>query len=94
MAIQPFSPEQERALINMRQRYDAWIDGERELFGLPYDLRRKKVGGYEYLYEIHDRLGNGTSLGAWDENKQRRTGADCSARIFWWSAPTPWRLTR
>jgi hypothetical protein len=70
--IRPFSPEQERALINLRQRYDAWIDAERELFALPYDLRRKKVGEYEYLYEIHDRSGNGTSLGAWDDDKQRQ----------------------
>ena len=70
--IQPFSPEQERALINLRQRYEVWIEAERELAAIPYDLRRKKVGGYEYLYEIHDRSGNGTSLGAWDDSKQRR----------------------
>ncbi len=71
-AIRPFSDEQARALINMRQRYDAWIDGERALAALPYDLRRKTIGGYEYLYEIHDRRGNGTSQGAWDAAKQRR----------------------
>tara|TARA_Y100000815_G_C13302993_1_gene485322 strand:- start:204 stop:1184 length:981 start_codon:yes stop_codon:yes gene_type:complete len=68
--IQPFSAEQERALINMRQRYDAWIGAERELYAMPYDLRRKKVGDYEYLYEIFDRSGNGKSLGAWDDEKQ------------------------
>ena len=68
--IQPFSAEQERALINMRQRYDAWIEAERELYTMPYDLRRKKVGDYEYLYEIFDRSGNGKSLGAWDDDKQ------------------------
>ena len=68
--IQPFSAEQERALINMRQRYDAWIEAERELYAMPYDLRRKKVGEYEYLYEIFDRSGNGKSLGAWDDEKQ------------------------
>ena len=68
--IQPFSPEQERALINMRQRYDAWIEAERELAAMPYDLRRKKIGEYEYLYEIFDRSGNGRSLGPWDEKKQ------------------------
>lgn len=68
--IQPFSPEQERALINMRQRYDAWIEAERELAAIPYDLRRKKIGEYEYLYEIFDRSGNGRSLGPWDEKKQ------------------------
>ena len=68
--IQPFSAEQERALINMRQRYDAWIEAERELYAMPYDLRRKKVGEYEYLYEIFDRSGNGKSLGAWDDDKR------------------------
>lgn len=68
--IQPFSAEQERALINMRQRYNAWIEAERELYSMPYDLRRKKVGDYEYLYEIFDRSGNGKSLGAWDDEKQ------------------------
>jgi len=68
--IQPFSAEQERALINMRQRYDAWIEAERELYSMPYDLRRKKVGDYEYLYEIFDRSGNGKSLGPWDDEKQ------------------------
>ncbi len=68
--IQPFSAEQERALINMRQRYDAWIEAERELAALPYNLKRKKIGDYEYLYEITDREGNGRSLGRWDEEKQ------------------------
>ena len=70
--ISPFSPEQERALVNLRQRYDAWIDAERDLTTLPYDLRRKKIGVYEYLYEIYDRSGNGKSLGAWDEDKKRQ----------------------
>ena len=68
--IQPFSAEQERALINMRQRYDAWIEAERELFEMPYDLKRKKIGEYEYLYEIFDRVGNGKSLGPWDDEKE------------------------
>lgn len=68
--IQPFSAEQERALINMRQRYDVWIEAERKLFAMPYDLKRKKIGEYEYLYEIFDRIGNGKSLGAWDEEKE------------------------
>lgn len=68
--IQPFTSEQERALINMRQRYEAWIAAERQLFALPYDLRRKKIGEYEYLYEIFDRSGNGKSLGRMDQDKQ------------------------
>ncbi len=69
--IRSFSSEQERALINLRQRYEVWIDAKRILSALPYDLRRKKVGEWEYLYEIDDRGGNGTSLGPWDDEKAR-----------------------
>lgn len=71
-AILPFSDEQARALINLRQRYEVWIDAERALHRLPYDLRRKTVGGHDYLYEIRDRSGNGRSLGRWDEDKAAR----------------------
>lgn len=78
--IEPFSAEQERALINLRQRYGAWIAAERDLLALPYDLRRKKVGEYTYLYEIHDRSGNGTSLGAWDDAKQQQFDAYRAAK--------------
>ena len=70
--IVTFSDEQNRALVNLRQRYEVWIEAERSLLALPYDLRRKKVGEYEYLYEIHDRSGNGTSLGPWDNEKQHQ----------------------
>ncbi len=65
-----FSDEQLRLLVNLRQRYEVWIDAERQLHELPYDLRKKTVNGRFYLYEINNRLGNGTSLGAWDENQQ------------------------
>src|SRR3546814_9400759 len=37
---------------------------------LPYDLRRKTVGEYEYLYQIHDRSGNGKSLGRMDASRE------------------------
>ena len=70
--VQPFTAEQERALVNMRQRYDAWIEAERALFAMPYDLKRKKIGDYAYLYEIFDRNGNGRSLGRMDPGKQVR----------------------
>jgi len=70
--VTPFSDEQTRTLVNLRQRYETWIAAERTLAALPYDLRRKEIGGRAYLYEIHDRGGNGTSLGAWsDENAAR-----------------------
>ncbi len=63
MSIEPFSDDQARALINLEQRYGVWMAAEQTLRELPYDLRRKTVGGREYLYEIHDRGGNGRSLG-------------------------------
>lgn len=62
--IRPFSDEQSRLLVNLRQRYEVWIDAERALATLPYDLRRKTVGEREYLYRIFNRGGNGRSLGA------------------------------
>lgn len=70
-AIESFTDEQLRTLINLRPKYEVWRDAERDLRAMPYDLRRKTIGNYEYLYEIHDRSGNGASLGAWDEDKQR-----------------------
>ncbi|TCM15406.1 hypothetical protein EDF56_11086 [Novosphingobium sp. PhB165] len=62
--VRPFSDEQSRLLVNLRQRYETWIEAERDLAALPYDLRRKTVNGHEYLYRIFDRGGNGKSLGA------------------------------
>jgi hypothetical protein len=68
--VRPFSDEQSRLLINLRQRYETWIAAERDLAALPYDLRRKTVGGREYLYRIFDRGGNGTSLGPMDTERE------------------------
>jgi hypothetical protein len=65
MVVEPFSEEQARALVNLEQRYQVWIEAERALAALPYDLRRKEVGAKAYLYEITDRSGNGRSLGPW-----------------------------
>lgn len=82
-AIQPFTDEQTRTLINLRQRYEVWIEADQALFALPYDLRRKNVGGRDYLYEIRDRSGGGTSLGRWDEAKATRFAAYKSAKAEW-----------
>jgi hypothetical protein len=71
-AIRPFSDEQARTLVNLRQRYEVWIEAEQALFAIPYDLRRKTVAGNDYLYEIRDRGGSGTSLGRWDAEKEAR----------------------
>jgi hypothetical protein len=68
----PFSDEQARALVNLEQRYQVWMEAEQTLAGLPYDLRRKVVLGHSYLYEIADRGGNGRSLGPWSPQNEAR----------------------
>jgi len=68
----PFTDEQARALVNLHQRYEVWMEAERILAELPYDLRRKEVGGRSYLYEITGRSGNGTSLGPWSPEHEAR----------------------
>jgi len=73
--IAPFNEEQNRALVNLDQRYQVWIEAERTLAGLPYDLRRKEIGGRAYLYEINDRSGNGKSLGPWSPQNERKFAA-------------------
>ena len=70
MAVEPLSEEQARALSNLEQRYGVWMEAERALAALPYDLRRKAVGDKAYLYEIFDRSGNGKSLGAWSQDRR------------------------
>lgn len=70
--VDPFSDEQARALVNLEQRYQVWMEAEQTLASLPYDLRRKEVGGRTYLYEIHDRGGNGKSLGPWSHENDTR----------------------
>lgn len=70
--IRPFTDEQSRLLVNLRQRYEVWMAAEQELAAMPYDLRRKTVSGSTYLYEIRDRSGNGKSLGPMDEAREAR----------------------
>lgn len=67
--LRPFSSEQSRLLVNLRQRYEAWMAAEQAAAALPYDLRRKTVGERAYLYEIFDRGGNGKSLGPLTEER-------------------------
>ena len=70
--VRPFTDEQSRLLINLRQRYEVWMGAEQELAAMPYDLRRKTVTGSVYLYEIRDRSGNGKSLGKLDATREAR----------------------
>lgn len=71
-ATNSFSDEQLRTLINLRQRYEVWIEADRALFKMPYDLRRKTVSGRAYLYQIFDRSGNGKSLGIWNPEREQQ----------------------
>jgi hypothetical protein len=70
--VLPFTDEQARTLINLQQQYQVWMEAERALAVLPYDLRRKEVGTRSYLYEIADRSGNGRSLGPWSDEQARK----------------------
>jgi hypothetical protein len=66
-AMLSFTDEQARLLINLRTRYDLWMNAEQALAAMPYDLRRKLISGNYYLYEIFDRGGNGKSRGRWTD---------------------------
>lgn len=68
----PFSEEQLRAAANLAQFHGAWLSAERELRALPYGMAWKRSGEREYLYELRDRLGNGTSLGLRDAGTEAR----------------------
>jgi hypothetical protein len=70
--VAPFTDEQARALLNLEQQYGVWMAAEQTLAELPYDLRRKDVGGRSYLYEIHDRAGYGRSLGPWSQENEAK----------------------
>jgi len=70
--VDPFTDEQARTLLNLEQQYAVWMEAEQALAALPYDLRRKDVGGRGYLYEIHDRAGNGRSLGRWSQENEAK----------------------
>lgn len=78
--VEPFSDEQARVLVNLEQRYQVWMAAEQALAAMPYDLRRKQVGTYSYLYEIDDRGGNGHSLGRWSHEAEARFEAYRAAK--------------
>jgi hypothetical protein len=86
IVIDIFTDEQARALVNLAQQYDVWMQAEQVLHALPYNLVRKQVAGHAYLYEITDRRNNGRSLGRFDTaaearyDEYRSTKADARAR--------------
>jgi hypothetical protein len=48
--VTPFSDEQVRVAVNLRQQYDAWIGIERRLAAMPHDMRWQTVDGTEGLW--------------------------------------------
>jgi hypothetical protein len=70
----PFSEEQLRALVNLGQFYDHWVESTRERRKLPYGMQWKTIADREYLYAMRDRKGNGRSLGARSQDTEDRLG--------------------
>ncbi|MCW2351772.1 nucleotidyltransferase domain-containing protein [Sphingobium sp. B12D2B] len=70
MAVEPFSDEQARVIVNLEQAYQVWMETLRTLNDMPYNMRIKEVSGREYLYEVTDRLGSMKSKGPLDAEKQ------------------------
>lgn len=81
--VRPFSEEQARVLINLHQQYEVWMEAEQALAAMPYNLIRKQVKGYEYLYEVKDRLNNARSLGPWSEEQEARLETYRAEKTEW-----------
>jgi len=45
--VRPFSDEQSRLLVNLRQRYEVWMAAEQELAAMPYDRSISMRSGTE-----------------------------------------------
>lgn len=58
-----FNEEQLRILENLHVSYDAWLLASRALADLGPRLAWKRIKDRDYLYQIRDGRGNGTSLG-------------------------------
>jgi hypothetical protein len=83
MPIQPFSDEQRRVLVNLQQQYEVWMEAEQALAALPYNLIRKEVSGYSYLYEVLDRTNNARSLGPWSDEQAARLDGYREEKAAW-----------
>lgn len=69
--IDLFTDEQARYAINLAQQYQVWLEADRALGALPYNLVRKEVKGHSYLYEVLDRQNNAKSLGPWSKEAEK-----------------------
>ncbi|HEV8407589.1 MAG TPA: GSU2403 family nucleotidyltransferase fold protein [Sphingomicrobium sp.] len=83
MTVRSFSDEQLRVLINIQQQYEVWIEAERALAALPYNLVRKEVNGYSYLYEVLDRTNNARSLGPWSDEQAAKLSSYRNEKTEW-----------
>lgn len=81
--LQPFSDEQMRIAINLHQQYEVWMEAERALAAMPYNLVRKQVKDRYYLYEVRDRANNAKSLGPWSEEQSARLEAYRTEKAEW-----------
>lgn len=67
-----FTEEQRRVISNLEQQYEVWIEAERALWPMPYNLRWVESAGKRYLCEVVDRRGSTKSLGPeGDETRAR-----------------------
>jgi len=63
----PISNAQAKAVIDSEQLFAAYQDTSMQSQGYQGGMHWKTVAGRDYLYRIHDRLGNGKSLGVKSE---------------------------
>jgi hypothetical protein len=59
------------------------MEAERALAAMPYNLVRKNVSGYSYLYEVLDRTNNAKSLGPWSEAQEARLATYRADKTTW-----------
>jgi hypothetical protein len=81
--VRAFSEEQARVLINLHQQYEVWMEAEQALASIPYNLIRKQVNDYAYLYEVKDRVGNAKSLGPWSDEQSARLETYRTEKAEW-----------
>ncbi len=61
--VTPFSDEQSRTAINLRQHYDNFVAGNRQARSTPFDLRWESMDGAETLCSFSSRISPARLLG-------------------------------